>query len=73
MLSQAQHRATGKGEGQTNHIERFNNVLRQRLARFVRRTLSFSKTDVMHENCPRLFLHEYNQPTWERPKKLRLY
>jgi len=28
---------------------------------------------VMHENCLRLFLHEYNQPTWERPKRLRLY
>ena len=49
--SQAQHRATGKGAGQTCHIERFNNILRQRLARFVRRTLSFSKTDEMHVAC----------------------
>ncbi len=72
VLPQEQHRVTGKGEGQTNHVERFNNVLRQRLARFVRRTLSFSKIDVMHENCLRLFLHEYNQPTWHLPKRLRL-
>ena len=43
VLPVAQHRAAGKGAGQTCHIERFNGILRQRLARFVRRTLSFSK------------------------------
>jgi len=26
----------------------------------VRQTLSFSKCDVMHENCLLLFLHRYN-------------
>ncbi len=72
VLPKEQHRATGKGAGQTCHIERFNNILRQRLARFVRRTLSFSKTDVMHDNCLRLFLHEYNQPTKQQPRRLRL-
>ena len=61
VLPAAQHRATGKGEGQTCHIERFNNILRQRLARFVRKTLSFSKCDLMHEICLRMFLHEYNK------------
>ncbi len=61
VLPAEQHRATGKGDGQTCHIERFNNILRQRLGRFVRRTLSFSKTDQMHENCLRLFLHEHNK------------
>ena len=61
VLPAAQHRATGKGEGQTCHVERFNGVLRQRLARFVRRTLSFSKNDEMHEVCLRLFLHEHNR------------
>jgi insertion element IS1 protein InsB len=60
VLPAAQHQATGKGEGQTCHIERFNNILRQRMARFVRKTLSFSKSDQSHENCLRLFLHEYN-------------
>ena len=43
------------------HAERFNGILRQRLARFVRRTLSFSKCDEMHEICLRLFLHQYNR------------
>ena len=55
------------------HVERFNNVLRQRLARLVRRTLSFPKCDVMHEACLLLFLHEHNQPTWHRPKKIRIH
>ena len=72
VLPQDQHLATGKGDGETNHIERFNNILRQRLARFVRRTLSFSKIDVMHDACLRIFLHEYNQPTWYQPKRIRL-
>jgi len=52
-VPEGQHVACDKGRGQTNHIdqtnhiERFNNTLRQRLARFVRKTLSFSKSDVM--------------------------
>lgn len=60
VLPQEQHRPTGKGEGETCHIERFNNILRQRVGRFVRKTLSFSKTEAMHENCLLLFLHDYN-------------
>jgi len=28
VLPEGQHRATGKGDGQTCHIERFNNILR---------------------------------------------
>ena len=72
VLPQEQHRASGKGEGQTSHAERFNNVLRQRLARFVRQTLSFSKIEAMHENRLRLFLNEYNQPTWHQPRRIRL-
>ncbi len=35
--------------------------LRQRLARFVRKTLSFSKSAVLHEACLLLFLHRYNR------------
>jgi len=61
VLPEGQHRATGKGAGQTCHIERFNGILRQRLARFVRRTLSFSKCDEMHEICLLLFLHQHNK------------
>jgi len=55
------HQAVGKESGQTAHVERWNNTLRQRLARFVRRTLSFSKSDFFHELVLKLFIHYYNR------------
>jgi len=55
------HQSVGKDSGETNHIERWFNTLRQRLARFVRKTLSFSKSDRFHEFVFRLFVHHYNQ------------
>ena len=55
-----QHTPCGKDSGLTAHVERWNNTLRQRLARFVRKTLSFSKSERMHEICLRLFIHRYN-------------
>ena len=60
VIPTAQHTAAGKESGLTAHVERWNNTLRQRLARFVRQTLSFSKSETMHEICLRLFLHRYN-------------
>jgi insertion element IS1 protein InsB len=54
-------RLCGKAEGQTNHAERWFCTLRQRLGRFVRKTLSFSKSERMHEIALRLFIHQYNQ------------
>jgi IS1 family transposase len=60
VIPEAQHTPCGKESGQTAHVERWNNTLRQRLARFVRKTLSFSKSEQMHEICLRLFLHRYN-------------
>ena len=54
------HRLCGKAEGETNHVERWNCTLRQRLGRFVRRTLSFSKCERMHEMALRLFIQHYN-------------
>ncbi len=56
----ADHRSVGKETGETAHVERWNNTLRQRLGRFVRKTLSFSKSETYHEIALRLFLHEYN-------------
>ncbi len=49
----------GKEMGETAHVERWNNTLRQRLARIVRKTLSFFKSDEYHEVALRLFVHEY--------------
>jgi IS1 family transposase/transposase-like protein len=60
VIPSEQHHAVGKETGETAHIERWNNTLRQHLARFVRKTLSFSKCFDMHEICLKLFLHRYN-------------
>lgn len=60
VIPDDQHQAVGKETGLTNHIERFNNTVRQRLARFVRKTLSFSKSEHIHLICLHLFLHRYN-------------
>ena len=54
------HRCVGKGTGETNHMERWNNTLRQSNARYVRKTLSFSKSDFYHELVTRLFIVRYN-------------
>jgi IS1 family transposase len=60
VIPAEQHMAVGKDSGETAHVERWNNTLRQRLGRFVRKSLSFSKSEEMHEVCFRLFLHSYN-------------
>lgn len=54
------HRSVGKQSGQTAHVERWNNTLRQRIARFIRKTLSFSKSDRFHGLVLKLFIHHYN-------------
>ena len=43
ILPSKRHKAVSKDSGQTNHIERLNNTLRQRIGKLVRKTLSFSK------------------------------
>jgi len=55
-----QHQAVGKETGETAHVERWNNTLRQRLARYVRKTLSFSKSDIYHWIVTAWFIIEYN-------------
>jgi IS1 family transposase len=60
VIPAEQHTAAGKETGLTAHVERWNNTLRQRLGRFVRKSLSFSKSEKMHEICLRLFWHHYN-------------
>ena len=60
VIPEERHEAVGKESGELAHVERWNNTIRQRLARFVRKTLSFSKSDEMHEVCLELFLHRYN-------------
>jgi IS1 family transposase len=60
-LPRSQHRPRGKESGKTCMVERMNNQIRQRLGRFVRKTLSFSKCPKMHEGCLRWFLQTYNE------------
>lgn len=54
------HRLCAKQDGQTCRVENFNGRLRQRAARFVRRTLSFSKREDFHEEAVRVFITEHN-------------
>jgi len=60
VLPAEHHTAAGKETSLTAHVERWNNTVRQRLGRFVRKSLSFSKSEKIHEICLRLFLHRYN-------------
>ena len=60
VFPEEKHRSVGKDTGETNHMERWNCTLRQRLARYVRKTLSFSKVEYMHHLVTRWFIVEYN-------------
>jgi IS1 family transposase len=60
VIPAAQHRAISKLARQTNHIERFNNTLRQRVSRLVREALSFSKRLANHIGAIKLFICHYN-------------
>ncbi len=60
VFPQESHQSVGKETGQTAHLERWNNTLRQRLARFVRRTLSFSKSEHVHDLVLLFFIINYN-------------
>ncbi|MGZ8143928.1 MAG: IS1 family transposase, partial [Methylosarcina sp.] len=60
IIPDGRHFAAGKEAGQTNHIERLNGTLRQRIARLVRKTLSFSKKLDNHIGAIWYFIHHYN-------------
>jgi len=60
VIQTEKHFSVGKETGQTAHIERWNNTLRQRNARYVRKTLSFSKSEVNHFWFTRWFIINYN-------------
>jgi insertion element IS1 protein InsB len=54
------YKAITKKARKTNHIERFNNTLRQRVARLVRETLSFSKKLAHHIGAIKYLICYYN-------------
>jgi IS1 family transposase len=60
VFPQPTHRSVDKKSGQLAHIERWHNTVRQRLARYVRKTLSFSRSLAFHEAVTRWFVTDYN-------------
>jgi len=60
VIPPARHRAISKLVRKTNHVERFNCTLRQRVSRLVRGTLSFSKNLANHIGTIKYFICEYN-------------
>ena len=60
VIPAEQHKAITKHARKTNHIERFNNTLRQRVSRLVRDTLSFSKKLANHIGAIKFFICHYN-------------
>jgi len=60
VIPAARHKAITKQAWQTNHIERFNNTLGQRVSRLVRDTLAFSKKLANHIGGIKYFIFHYN-------------
>ena len=60
VIPAERHKTITKQARKTNHIERFNNTLRQRLSRLVRATLSFSKKVGNHIGAIKFFICHYN-------------
>ncbi len=60
VVPSAQHRTITKLARKSNHVERFNCTLRQRVSRLVRATLSFSKKLANHIGAIKYFICDYN-------------
>jgi insertion element IS1 protein InsB len=56
VIPATQHRAISKLARKTNHLERFNNTLRQQVSRLARDVLSFSKKLANHIGAIKLFI-----------------
>jgi IS1 family transposase len=59
-LPETTHKMVGKETGETNHVERLNNTIRQRFSRLVRKSLSFSKKEYMLNLHFKLWAYQYN-------------
>lgn len=60
VIPEKQHWVVNKQRRITNHIERFNCTLRQRVSRLVRKSLSFSKKLENHIGAIKYFICYYN-------------
>jgi len=70
VLPEKQH-FFSKQKRDTNHIERLNNTIRQRVSRLVRKTLSFSKSIRNHIGALRYFFYHYNMEQQALRKKTK--
>ena len=60
VIPTQQHIPVGKESGETSHMERWYCTLRQRQARYVRKTLSFSKSEAFHNMVTKWFIVDHN-------------
>ena len=60
VLPEETHCSVDKESGETRRMERWNNTLRQRIGRFVGKTLSFSKSRWRHDKITHWFIVTYN-------------
>ena len=67
VVPEDRHARAGRDAGLTCHVERFWLTLRQRCARVVRRTLSFSKCHRNHTGALWYFIRLYNRTLRCRP------
>ena len=72
VLPEATHIAVGKETGETAHMERWYCTLRQRQARYVRMTLSFSKSEVVHHMVTEWFIIDHHLAINNQPASLTL-
>ena len=61
LKAKGNHKQVGKESGQTNHIERHWATLRARITRYVRKSLSFSRSLRYHHLVTKMFMVDYNQ------------
>ena len=64
-----------KQKKDTNHLERLNNTIRQRVSRLVRKSLSFSKTLENHVGALKYYFCQYNleqQAKWDKIESAHL-
>ena len=61
VIPSGNHCPSDKKSGQTTRIERFNNTLRHRCSRLVRKNLAFSKNFFNHAGAILYFIRHYNE------------
>lgn len=61
ILNPSTHTQVGKHTGRMNYVERHNGIIRQRIARFARKTLRYSRCYEMHDAVVKIWVCEHNK------------